>query len=117
MLPSLGLGLILLLGAVVLAQAQSKDRVARLLEELANAPGPSGFEGAVRGILAREMRAAGLEVSTDGLGSVIDFSVPTRYLHSHNSVIDRADFDHAVNLLVKILLGLDAKTVEEISRF
>jgi endoglucanase len=63
--------LILLLGAVVLAQAQSKDRATRLLEELANAPGPSGFEGAVRAILAREMGAAGLEVSTDGLGSVI----------------------------------------------
>jgi putative aminopeptidase FrvX len=68
---SLYLGLSLLLSAEVLAQAQSKDRVARLLEELANAPGPSGFEGAVRAILAREMRAAGLEVSTDGLGSII----------------------------------------------
>jgi putative aminopeptidase FrvX len=66
---SLYLGLSLLLSAEVLAQ--SKDRVARLLEELANAPGPSGFEGAVRAILTREMRAAGLEVSTDGLGSVI----------------------------------------------
>jgi endoglucanase len=47
----------------------------------------------------------------------INFSVPTRYLHSHNSVIDRADLDHAVNLLVKILLRLDEKTVTEISRF
>jgi putative aminopeptidase FrvX len=71
MLLSLCLGLSLLLGEEASAQAQSKDRVARLLEELANAPGPSGFEGAVREILTREMRAAGLEVSTDGLGSVI----------------------------------------------
>jgi putative aminopeptidase FrvX len=53
------------------ASAQPKDRTARLLEELSNAPGPSGFEGPVREILARELRAAGLEVSTDGLGSVI----------------------------------------------
>jgi len=45
--------------------------VARLLQELSNAPGPSGFEGPVREILERELRAAGLEVSTDGLGSVI----------------------------------------------
>src|SRR5690349_15879136 len=53
------------------ASAQPKDRTARVLEELSNAPGPSGFEGPVREILARELRAAGLEVSTDGLGSVI----------------------------------------------
>ena len=52
-------------------QVQPKDRVARLLEEISNAPGPSGFEGPVREIVTRELRAAGLEVSTDGLGSVI----------------------------------------------
>jgi putative aminopeptidase FrvX len=51
-------------------QSQPKDRVARLLAELSNAPGPSGFEGPVREIVARELRAQGLEVSTDGLGSV-----------------------------------------------
>jgi endoglucanase len=53
------------------AAAQPKDETARLLEELSNAPGPSGFEGPVREILGRELRAAGLQVSTDGLGSVI----------------------------------------------
>jgi endoglucanase len=41
------------------------------LEELSNAPGPSGFEGPGREILLRELRASGVEVSTDGLGSVI----------------------------------------------
>ncbi len=51
--------------------AQEKDQVTRLLEELSNAYGPPGFEGPVREILTREMRAAGSEVSTDGLGSVI----------------------------------------------
>ncbi len=62
---------IFVVAAPLLAQAPSKDRVARLLEELSNAPGPSGFEGPVREIVARELREAGLEVSTDGLGSVI----------------------------------------------
>jgi putative aminopeptidase FrvX len=61
----------LLFGPARFAQAEQKDRVARLLEELTNASGPSGFEGPVRDILARELRAAGIEVSTDGLGSVI----------------------------------------------
>jgi putative aminopeptidase FrvX len=48
-----------------------QDRTQRLLAELSNASGPSGSEGSVRGILVREMRSAGLEISTDGLGSVI----------------------------------------------
>jgi endoglucanase len=55
----------------VTAQVQGGDRMARLLEQLSNAPGPSGFEGPVRELVARELRAAGLLVSTDGLGSVI----------------------------------------------
>ena len=52
-------------------QAARGDRVVRLLRELSTAPGPSGFEGPVREIVERELRAAGLQVSTDGLGSVI----------------------------------------------
>jgi putative aminopeptidase FrvX len=53
------------------AQAQANDYVTRMLAELSNAPAPSGFEGPVRRILKREFRAEGLQVSTDGLGSVI----------------------------------------------
>ena len=47
----------------------------------------------------------------------INFAVATRYLHSHNSMIERADLDRAIQLLVKVLPRLDAKTVAEISRF
>jgi len=61
----------LLMSPEVTGQVQPGDRVVRLLEELSNAPAPSGFEGPVREIVERELRAAGLEVSTDGLGSVI----------------------------------------------
>src|SRR5437867_8088270 len=50
---------------------QQKDWVVRLMEELTNAHGPSGFEGPVREIFMREMRAAGAQISTDGVGSVI----------------------------------------------
>ena len=63
--------LILLASPCLAGQVHPADRVERLLEELSNAPGPSGFEGPVREIVARELRAQGLEVSTDGLGSVI----------------------------------------------
>ncbi len=66
----LGFGL-LLLAVVRPAPSQQTDRVVKLLEELSNAPAPSGFEGPVRDILTREFRAAGLYVSNDGLGSVV----------------------------------------------
>jgi putative aminopeptidase FrvX len=66
----LGLGLTLLT-LTLSASAQQGDRVVKLLEELSNAPAPSGYEGPVRDILRREFHAAGLEVSTDGMGSVI----------------------------------------------
>jgi putative aminopeptidase FrvX len=46
------------------------DDVERLLEELTNAPGPTGFEGPVRAIVRREL-APIAEVETDGLGSLI----------------------------------------------
>jgi hypothetical protein len=50
----------LLISNVIPGQMQPGDRVARLLQELSNAPGPSGFEGPVREILGRELRAAAL---------------------------------------------------------
>ena len=47
----------------------------------------------------------------------INFAIATRYLHAHTSVVDRHDLDLAIELLVKSLSRLDAKTVSEISRF
>lgn len=57
------------------------------------------------------------EASFEAGKPAVNFAVATRYLHSHNSMIERADLDQAVDLLVKILPRLDAKTVAEISRF
>jgi putative aminopeptidase FrvX len=57
--------------AAAQGEAPPTDRVTRLLEELSNAAGPSGFEAPVRAIVVREFRASGLEVSSDGLGLVI----------------------------------------------
>src|SRR3954451_5130050 len=51
--------------------SQQSDQIMKLLQELSNAPAPSGFEGPVRDILRREFQAAGLEVSNDGMGSII----------------------------------------------
>ena len=53
--------------APVLAQ----DRTERLLAELADAPGPSGFEEDVRRIMVRELKGSADQISYDGVGSVI----------------------------------------------
>ena len=46
-------------------------RVERLLEELTNAYGPTGFEGPVRDVMRRELTPLAGHVETDGLGSLI----------------------------------------------
>jgi endoglucanase len=53
------------------AQTGPDDRVVHLMQELTDAPSPSGYEGPVRAILMREFRALGAKVSTDGIGNVI----------------------------------------------
>lgn len=60
-----------LVGLTAPAAAQRGDRTERLLAELADAPGPPGFEEDVRRIVVREVRPLADKVSYDGLGSVI----------------------------------------------
>ncbi|MGH9494667.1 MAG: M42 family metallopeptidase [Candidatus Sulfotelmatobacter sp.] len=43
--------------------------------------------------------------------------VPARYTHTHNGIIDRADFDRTVDLLVTLLQKLDKATVARIKSF
>lgn len=47
----------------------------------------------------------------------VNFTVPVRYLHSFSGVIRREDFEKAVDLLVEVLMRLDAKTVQELKSF
>jgi endoglucanase len=49
--------------------------------------------------------------------AAVNMTVPTRYLHGHTGVIQRSDFDRAVELLLQVLTRLDAKTVTELSSF
>lgn len=53
------------------AIAQTGDRTEKLLAELADAPGPPGFEEEVRRIVVRELTPLADKVSYDGVGSVI----------------------------------------------
>ncbi len=56
--------------AVAAAQA-SPDSTVRLLQQLADAPGPSGAEEPVRALMAPRMKSSSDSVHYDGLGSVI----------------------------------------------
>jgi endoglucanase len=47
----------------------------------------------------------------------INLVVPVRYTHSHNGVVNRQDFDQMVDLVVAMLMQLDAKTVSELRDF
>lgn len=47
----------------------------------------------------------------------VNITVPTRYLHSHTGVIQRSDFDQAVDLLIAALRRLDQTTVNELASF
>ena len=40
--------------------------------------------------------------------------IAARYIHSHNSIIDRRDFDMTVRLLVAVVKRLDRKTVDDL---
>ena len=57
--------------SLVAAPLVAADRTETLLQTLADAPGPSGFEEAVRAVMIREMKPFADRVSYDGVGSVI----------------------------------------------
>ncbi|MGA8182458.1 MAG: M42 family peptidase, partial [Terriglobia bacterium] len=71
MKPKMTLLAVLLICTSLALAAQQSDPVIALMKEFTEADGPSGAEGAVRTLYEREMRQAGAEISTDGLGSVI----------------------------------------------
>lgn len=47
----------------------------------------------------------------------VNMTVPTRYLHGHTGIIQRSDFDGAVELLLQVLRRLDTRTVDELASF
>ena len=47
----------------------------------------------------------------------VNMTVPTRYLHGHTGIIQRSDFDQAVELLIQVLRRLDEDTVAALASF
>ncbi len=52
-----------------------------------------------------------------GGSPAINIGVPTRYLHSHNGIISREDFDNTVKLLTEVIRRLDWDTVRRVKSF
>jgi putative aminopeptidase FrvX len=57
-----------------------------------------------------------LQKSLEGIPAV-NIGVPTRYGHSQSGVIDRADYDHTLELVVKMIESLSAAEVARIREF
>ena len=60
--------------------------------------------------------SAEIQKSNGGIPTVC-LLVPVRYTHAHNGIMNRRDFDQTVELLVALLQGLDAGTVQKIRDF
>lgn len=50
-----------------------------------------------------------------GVPTVV-LAVPARHIHSHNSIINRSDYDGTLKLLVELITRLDAATVAEFTK-
>jgi putative aminopeptidase FrvX len=58
------------------------------------------------------------EIQESGTGApTVNIVTPVRYTHAHNGVVNRADFDRTVDLLVDLLQHLDQPTVDHIRDF
>jgi Cellulase M and related proteins len=59
--------------------------------------------------------AGRIHIHGQGVPSLV-LSLPTRYIHSHNSIIHRDDYDAAVRLVMAIIKKLDSSKYEELIR-
>jgi len=53
-------------------------------------------------------------VSRSGVPTIF-ICIETRYIHSHNSIINRKDYDNVVKLAIALIKKLDKKTVESLT--
>ena len=54
-----------------------------------------------------------IHLHAQGVPSIV-LSVPTRYIHSHNGIIHRQDYEAAVRLVLELVKRLDNKIVQEL---
>jgi len=59
--------------------------------------------------------AGRVHTTGEGVPSIV-IGIPARYIHSHASIINRADYEAAKKLLVTLIKRLDRETLEEIKK-
>jgi putative aminopeptidase FrvX len=111
------------------------DERTQFLTQITEAFGPPGLEEDVAALLRRRTEEF-CDLERDNLGSFIArkkgsidanrfqisgtgvpamaICVPSRYIHSHSSLIDLRDYEAALRLLVAVVQRLDEKTVAQI---
>jgi endoglucanase len=70
------------------------------------------YQAAVRRSGATDARA--IQLHDAGVPTVV-IGVPARYIHTHNSMIHLGDYLHTLQLLARVIEGLDRETVESFS--
>jgi putative aminopeptidase FrvX len=55
-----------------------------------------------------------VHMSRIGVPSIV-IGPPVRYIHSHNSILNRADYDNTVKLVVELVKALDQRTVKSLT--
>ena len=55
-----------------------------------------------------------IHLHNEGVPTVV-LGVPSRHIHSHAGIVHRDDYDHALDLLVKLITRLDESTVSELT--
>lgn len=60
--------------------------------------------------------AGGFSMANEGIPCVV-LGVPSRYIHSHNAIINVDDYLEMVNLSVALVKVLDQETTDELTRF
>ncbi len=55
-----------------------------------------------------------IHVSRTGVPSIV-IGPPVRYIHSHNGILNRTDYDNTVKLIAEVIKKLDKKTVDSLT--
>ena len=60
--------------------------------------------------------AGSIHLAEAGVPSV-SFGIPTRYIHSHNSIFNIKDYEYLKTLLVALIKKIDDKKLKELKEF
>lgn len=60
--------------------------------------------------------AGSIHLSEAGVPSV-SFGIPTRYIHSHNSIFNIKDYEYLKKLLIELIKKIDTKKLQELKEF